>query len=324
MDIDKLGEQAFKDFWLRWGSRDKNKVNSVLEDTSDSFMGFGSNIDEYWANKDDLVMQHNKEAEQIPEPYNINFNFINSVQLSDQHILVCGEISLSVKIIKKIIILENVRNTLLFKISGNKVLLQHWHCSFPDMGTSGEVVPGAMEPSKYEEVSVFFCDFVGFTSIVSEIPPEQLFRELNDIYQSFDHIMDEEQMEKIQVYGDGYLAVCGIPDHYNDHAIRCINAGKKVIAFLKERNKVTELQWKVRIGIHTGPLVAGVIGERKFSFNIFGDTVNTAARLETASVQGRINISQKTYNHVKDIFMCEHRGEIEVKGKGAIDMYFVN
>ena len=103
-------------------------------------------------------------------------------------------------------------------------------------------------------------------------------------------------MEKIQVYGDGYLAVCGIPDHYNDHAIRCINAGKKVIAFLKERNKVTELQWKVRIGIHTGPLVAGVIGERKFSFNIFGDTVNTAARLETASVQGRINISQKTYN----------------------------
>ena len=105
MDFDKLGEQAFKDFWLRWGARDKNKVNSVLEDTIESFVGFGSNIDEYWANKNDLVVQHNKETEQIPEPYNINFNFINSTKLSDQHILVCGEISISVKIEKKIPVL---------------------------------------------------------------------------------------------------------------------------------------------------------------------------------------------------------------------------
>ncbi|MCB0282524.1 MAG: nuclear transport factor 2 family protein [Calditrichaeota bacterium] len=323
-DISIRAELAFKDFWLRWGSRDEKTVSEMMSLIDEKFMGFGTNINEFWSSKKDLESQHSEERVQIPTPYNVDFQWVNPMVISDDSVLVCGEIVLTLKIKTKVIVLENLRNTLLFRFSGDKISLQHWHCSMPDLGISGEVVPGALEPRKYDEVSVFFCDFVGFTSIVAAIPADQLVAELNDIYQRFDEIMDEEKMEKIQVYGDGYLAVCGLPELMPDHAQRCILAAKKIFSFLEKRNKLSEIQWNARIGINTGPLVAGVIGERKFSFNIFGDTVNTAARLESASEPNKINISQKTYELVRNVYQCKYRGKIEAKGKGEIDMYFVD
>lgn len=183
---------------------------------------------------------------------------------------------------------------------------------------------GKTTPRKYESVSIFFSDFVNFTGISAQCTPEQIIAELNDCFMGFDAIMEAEGVEKIQTIGDGYLAVGGLPDEAPDHAVRCVTAAKKIIAFLEERNQHKAIKWRVRIGIHSGAITAGVVGTKKFAYNIFGDAVNTASRLETASEQGRINVSADTYELIKDHFECEYRGKISAKGKGDLDMYFVN
>ena len=182
---------------------------------------------------------------------------------------------------------------------------------------------GRAIPRRYESVSILFSDFVGFTRISAQSTPEIILRELNDCFMGFDQIMEEEGIEKIQTVGDGYLAVGGLPDEYPDHAVKCIRAAQKMHAFLAQRNQEQKMQWHARIGIHSGPITAGVIGTKKFAYSIFGDTVNTASRIETAGEQGRINISATTYELVKTHFECEYRGKISAKGKGELDMYFV-
>ena len=182
---------------------------------------------------------------------------------------------------------------------------------------------GKTSPRKYNSVSILFSDFVDFTRISAQRSPEQIIAELNDCFRGFDAIMEAEGIEKIQTIGDGYLAVGGLPDEAPDHAVRCIKAAKKMIAFLKKRNQYSEIKWKARIGIHSGAIMAGVVGTKKFAYNIFGDSVNTASRIETAGEQGRINISADTYELIKDYFECEYRGRISAKGKGDLEMYFV-
>lgn len=182
---------------------------------------------------------------------------------------------------------------------------------------------GKTTPRKYESVSIFFSDFVNFTGISAQCTPEQIIAELNDCFMGFDAIMEAEGVEKIQTIGDGYLAVGGLPDEAPDHAVRCVTAAKRIIAFLEERNQHSAIKWRVRIGIHSGAITAGVVGTKKFAYNIFGDAVNTASRLETASEQGRINVSADTYELIRDHFECEYRGKISAKGKGDLDMYFV-
>ncbi|MBX2874715.1 MAG: tetratricopeptide repeat protein [Saprospiraceae bacterium] len=182
---------------------------------------------------------------------------------------------------------------------------------------------GKTIPRKYESVSIFFSDFVNFTRISAQSTPEEIIAELNDCFMGFDAIMEAEGIEKIQTIGDGYLAVGGLPEELPDHAVRCVSASKKIIAFLEERNRTSSIQWQVRIGIHSGAITAGVVGTKKFAYNIFGDTVNTASRLETASEKGRINVSAATYELIKHQFECEYRGKISAKGKGDLDMYFV-
>lgn len=182
---------------------------------------------------------------------------------------------------------------------------------------------GKTTPRKYNSVSILFSDFVDFTRISSQTTSEQVIAELNDCFKGFDAIAEEEGIEKIQTIGDGYLAVGGIPDEAPDHAVRCVSAAKRMIAFLDQRNLSHDIQWRARIGIHSGPITTGVVGTKKFSYNIFGDTVNTASRLETAGAQDRINVSVTTYNLIKDHFDCEYRGKIAAKGKGELDMYFV-
>ena len=182
---------------------------------------------------------------------------------------------------------------------------------------------GRAIPRRYGSVSILFSDFVGFTRISARSTPEKIIQELNECFMGFDAIMEEEGIEKIQTIGDGYLAVGGLPDENPDHAVKCVWAAKKMIDFLKERNENHPIQWNVRIGIHSGPITAGVVGTKKFAYNIFGDTVNTASRIETAGEQGRINISDATFQMIKDDFECEYRGKISAKGKGELDMYFV-
>ena len=182
---------------------------------------------------------------------------------------------------------------------------------------------GHTTPAKFEEVTVLFTDFVSFTKIVDSISIEKLIQELNALYSQFDDIMKSEGIEKIKTIGDAYLAVCGVPEKVDNHAIRCVTAAKKILTVLEKRNQQRDIQWQLRIGIHTGPIVAGVIGKNKFTYDIFGDTINVASRLETSSEPGKINITTETYHLIKEQFPCDYRGKISAKGKGAIDMYFV-
>ena len=182
---------------------------------------------------------------------------------------------------------------------------------------------GHTKPARFEEVSILFSDFVSFTNIVATIPTRKLIQELNDLFSQFDEIMEEEGLEKIKTIGDAYLAVSGLPEEVEDHASRCVKAAKKMLTLLEKRNEKSGIKWHLRIGIHSGPITAGVVGKKKFTYDIFGDTINIASRIETAGEAGKINVSAYTYDLIKEQFPCEYRGKIDVKGKGELDMYFV-
>ncbi|MBK8506216.1 MAG: hypothetical protein IPL46_30845 [Saprospiraceae bacterium] len=183
---------------------------------------------------------------------------------------------------------------------------------------------GKTKPIHFERVSILFADFKGFTNIAASIPGEKLIEELGDIFTQFDDIMDEVGLEKIQTIGDAYVAAGGLPVPDPDHAKRCVLAAQKMIAYLSVRNETHSIKWVVRVGIHSGPITAGVVGKKKFSYDLFGDTINIAARIESCSEPGRINVSAYSYDLIQHEFPCTYRGKIDAKGKGELDMYFVN
>jgi len=146
-------------------------------------------------------------------------------------------------------------------------------------------------------------------------------------FSKFDEIMEKYGMEKIKTIGDAYMAAGGLPFQTNDHPFKMILAAFEIVQFIEEtkQHKQKDItHFDIRIGINTGPIVAGVVGIHKFAYDIWGDTVNVASRMETLSNPGRINISENTYELVKDVFQCKYRGEIEVKNRGMMKMYFVN
>jgi len=177
---------------------------------------------------------------------------------------------------------------------------------------------GATKARFYETVTILFTDFIGFTGISERLSPNELVEELNRSFTAFDEIMEKNGLEKIKTIGDAYLAVGGMYGE-NDHASKTINAAKEMVKYLNETNGV----FKIRAGIHTGSVIGGVVGKHKYVFDIWGDAVNFAARMEQNSDEGKINISEDTYHLVKNDFKCLHRGKIEAKNKGSVDMYFV-
>lgn len=173
----------------------------------------------------------------------------------------------------------------------------------------------------YEEVSVLFTDFVNFTNVGETLSPQVLVKELHECFTAFDAIIERNGLEKIKTIGDAYMAVCGLPLADPMHAIRCVQAALEIRDFIEERRKQEQV-FEIRIGINSGPVVAGIVGVKKFAFDIWGDTVNTAARMEQCGVAGQVNISQRTYELVKDHYQCTHRGRIPAKNKGEVAMYF--
>src|SRR5919199_495897 len=187
---------------------------------------------------------------------------------------------------------------------------------------------GKVKPIHYESASVLFTDFKDFTKLAEQLTPEELVDELDYCFSCFDMIAEVHNLEKLKTIGDSYMCVAGIPTPTATHAIDTVLAALQIKAFMGWRRyeKMQKQQpfWEIRLGIHSGPLLAGVIGQKKFSYDVWGDAVNTAARLESSSLPGCINISKSTYELVKDFFDCDYRGKIAAKNKGNIDMYFVN
>ncbi len=181
---------------------------------------------------------------------------------------------------------------------------------------------------KHDQVSVLFADIKGFTSIAEKLTPVKLVTQLDEVFGAFDNIIAKHGMEKIKTIGDAYMCACGLPLADNENAIKSVNAALDMQQFIKgfgAANKIQNLPvFEIRIGIHTGPLVAGVVGLKKFAYDIWGDAVNLASRMEQQSEPGKVNISGETYSLVKNAFNCTYRGKIEAKSKGEVDMYFVD
>jgi class 3 adenylate cyclase len=187
---------------------------------------------------------------------------------------------------------------------------------------------GSYKPRKYDNVSIVFTDFEGFTTISEKLTTEELVDMIDYCYKGFDLITSKHNIEKIKTIGDAYMCVSGLPVSNSEHASNAVNAAIEMLEFIEEfnadRKAKNQPYCRIRIGIHTGPVAAGVVGSKKFAYDIWGDSVNVAARLESAAEGGKINISNSTYELIKDRYHCVHRGKINVKNKGEIDMYFVN
>lgn len=187
---------------------------------------------------------------------------------------------------------------------------------------------GECQPKTFSMVTVMFADFKDFTSVSEKVSAELLVNEINYCFSAFDNILQKHKIEKIKTVGDAYMCASGLPTLNYTHAFDVVTAALEMKNFIltrkKEKEGKGEIAFEIRIGIHTGPVVAGIVGIKKFSYDIWGDTVNLAARMEQSCDAGNVNISGSTYELVKDKFSCVHRGKIQAKNKGEIDMYFVD
>ena len=184
---------------------------------------------------------------------------------------------------------------------------------------------GRVDAVKIDEVTVLFTDFVAFSKLAEQQEPEQLVKSIDFYFKGFDEITTKHGLEKIKTIGDSYMCACGLPTANKSHASNVIKAAKEMIELVRGSMNTKDglIHFDIRIGAHTGPVVAGIVGIKKWQYDIWGDTVNIASRMESNSSPGRINISETTYNEIKDEFPCEFRGEIDVKNRGLLKMYFI-
>jgi class 3 adenylate cyclase/DNA-binding NarL/FixJ family response regulator len=182
-------------------------------------------------------------------------------------------------------------------------------------------------PKNYRLVSVMFTDFVGFSKLSEQLSIQELIKELSMYFEKFDTITSEHYIEKIKTIGDSYMCAGGLPIRNKSNPIDTVLAALEIQKFVENSNKIKKINkepiWEIRLGIHTGEVIAGVIGKKKMAYDIWGDAVNTASRMESSGSANMINISGSTYKHVCKYFDCIYRGKIEVRNMGLIDMYYV-
>jgi class 3 adenylate cyclase len=173
------------------------------------------------------------------------------------------------------------------------------------------------------EVTILFADLVDFTAFSTTISPDKIVEILNLIFSLFDHLIDQNGLEKIKTIGDSYMAAGGLPMPRPDHAEAVADMALNILKVIEMFNKQYNYEFNLRIGIHSGPVVAGVIGKKKFIYDVWGDTVNTASRMESYSLPGHIQVSADTYQLLKNKFSFQRRGLIDIKGKGKMETYFL-
>ncbi len=186
---------------------------------------------------------------------------------------------------------------------------------------------GAVKPVQYDQVTVLFTDFVGFTRIAERITADELLSELDGCFSQFDDVIAHHGLEKLKTIGDAYMCCGGLPEPNQTHAIDACLAALEFQNFMRQMREIKAQLgydfWELRVGLNSGPVMAGVVGKNKFAYDIWGDTVNTASRMESAGSPGRVNISRSTYDQVKYFFKVERRGLVEAKGKGRMEMFFI-
>jgi adenylate cyclase len=176
---------------------------------------------------------------------------------------------------------------------------------------------------RYPEATILFCDLVGFTPLAAELPPHEVLEILSTVFSRFDRAVGEHGLEKIKTIGDAYMVAGGLPEPLPNHTKRAAKLALEMLTIVMELRDTLHINLKVRIGLHAGPVVAGVIGAHKFVYDVWGDTVNTASRMETAGATGRIHISSEARRALGDAFHVEPRGQLRIKGKGMMETYFL-
>jgi adenylate cyclase len=187
---------------------------------------------------------------------------------------------------------------------------------------------GSSKPKRYDSVTVVFSDFVGFSRTCQNLSAEEILQELDVCFSAFDNVTERYSLHRLKTIGDSYMLVGGMPAENANHPASCTHAALEMAEFVHARkahfDSLAKPYWDIRVGVHTGPVVAGVIGKQKFAYDIWGETVNMASRMESHSLPGRVNISHATYEQVRDKFNCEFRGVQEIKKLDSVQMYFAN
>ncbi|MFO7863367.1 MAG: adenylate/guanylate cyclase domain-containing protein [Salinivirgaceae bacterium] len=281
----------------------------------------------------DVILPTNPDEEYLAEAIHHHFNYSkNAASLSEEHLY-------SEKTVHDITQeLQEVNEEL--KSQSDKLNKKHselmqekertdelLHNILPEI-VAHQLKKGKKKPKRHKSVTVMFADFKGFTKICNKHDPQEIVSTLDELFSKFDSIIEKHFIEKIKTIGDAYMCAGGMPMKNNSHAVNIVMAALEIQHYLFEYNKPRMLHhetvWECRIGIHSGEVFAGVVGQRKFAYDIWGNTVNLAARMETAGAVNSVNISETTYEFVKDYFDCIPRGEIEVKNVGKANMFFVN
>ena len=321
---------------LKEQERDANLKLSELFEAKGDFESSNAYLKEFYTNRDSIV-----NIRSVRQIAGLRTNYEVSQKQIEVDLLSQKQKVQRIQVIATIIALVLIamlafglyrRNIFIRKTSSiiqterdrsNKLLLN----ILPEETAQELMDNGKVKAKKINKVSVLFTDFKGFTRLSADLSPEKLVESVNFYYSKFDQIVEKFGLEKIKTMGDAYMMAGGLPFPTEDHALKVVGAAFEISKFVSEAKKDSAdgiMHFDIRIGINTGPVVAGVVGIKKFAYDIWGDTVNIASRMESNSEPGKINVSEATYQLIKHKYKCTYRGEIEAKNKGKLKMYFVD